>query len=187
MPKKKNKKPKKQYSQSWLVKLTIVVVLVILLKVTIGYIATARDKANFKRIEKDVLTAQSALKNINPYMNTQIKKYCHQDEEKFGGGNLNCIVELRATSSYDEEDALKSTKNNHQAIVNAGYNQIQEPNYNSLFETGSVEKKGKGEACRIYYEQSNEPKVDKKSKYTFVFKCAEQVSKFIYPNENSIN
>lgn len=181
MPKKKNKKKDKQYSQTWLITLIAVIIFFIFAKMMVGLIATTRDKSNFSRIEKDILSVKTELSKTNPLMTTEIKKYCHQDNEKFGGGNLNCIVELRSNSSYAKEEMLSHTKKNQEALINAGYSQLREPDYNSLFETGSIERKGRSEACRLYYDSSNEPNIDKKDRYYLVFRCAEQVNKFIYP------
>lgn len=178
MPKKKTIKVNK--TLKWLIVLLVSVILLFAVSMLLDYIAISKDKATFKKAENDVITVQSELEKTNPQMKTEINKFCSQDNEKFGGGNLNCIIELRSVDSYPKEEMLLYTKNNQSAVQKSGFIQTREPDYNSLFETGSVERKDSSYNCRIYYDSSIGPKTDK---YNFVFRCVDQVQKFIYPEK----
>ncbi|OGL30381.1 hypothetical protein A3F37_00705 [Candidatus Saccharibacteria bacterium RIFCSPHIGHO2_12_FULL_41_12] len=180
MPKKKSNKKSKSYSQSWLIKLSIFIILLIILKITVGYIATIRDKANFKKIEKDVLTVQSELQKKNPQINTVVNRYCEERKFKFDSPEKFCTVKIKSERSYSEEELLKNTQLNNDAVINSGFVQTRQPDYKNIFYTGSVEKKSNGASCRLDYDSDLSSLKEKVDKYYFSFSCTRKVHKFIY-------
>lgn len=164
----------------WLLSLLVLFVLIFSLKVLSGYIATSRDKADFKKIEQDIVAVQTELQKNSPQIPTTVRKYCHQDVEKFGGGSLNCIVEIRSNSSYLEREMLRYTKENQEAVLRAGFTQTREPNHDSLFYVGSLEKKDSKATCRLNYDSDLSSLKETEDKYYFSFRCAKKVHKFIY-------
>lgn len=180
MPKKKNKKKDKQYSQAWLITLFALIIFVVIVRLVAGFIVTNRDKANFKKIDKDIYAIQSELKKSNPQMATSISRYCEERQFKFESPANFCTVKIKSADSFTKKDIIASTKNNHISILNAGFKEVKAPNFDSLFYTGAVEKSDIDANCAVSYDSSSEPRVDGQLKYYFSFYCSDQVYKFIY-------
>jgi len=100
-----------------------------------------RQKSKFKFIEQDMQTVITKLKSISADAQPTISEHCQHDQQKFGGGQLNCLVSFDLVKKTDTSQ-IRSEVDNFSEILSSS-------NFAKEVELFDTEMNGSGQIIHI--------------------------------------
>ena len=134
-----------------------------------------RERNAFQKIDKDMNGVIVRIESDNTIANVQETKYCRNDQEKYGGGQLRCLISVSANINNTENERANAVDNFVQALKVSGFIQQTPLNYKGQYDTGQFLHQPTGSSCHPSYRVLDDGTL------TLSFYCVRPARKAIFP------
>jgi len=140
-----------------------------------SYFYFDRERTAFQNIDKDMNGVIVGIESDNTIANVQETKYCQNDQEKYGGGQLRCLISVKANIQNAENERPNSVNKFVQALKAGGFIQQVPLTYQEQHATGQYLHQSSGSSCYPSY------RVQDDGSLTLSFYCVRPARKAIFP------
>ncbi len=141
------------------------------------YYTIDREKSAFQKIEKDMEAVSARIKKEHRLAVIRKAKYCTNDQEKYGGGQLRCVNSVKLPQFSSQAALSAETASLRSMLGGSDFRERVALQTNLGFGRGQYEHTASGSDCYLGYNQtSGDP-----SQLDFEFYCIRKAYKAIFP------